>query len=116
MQTEFFKVFIGAVITAIIALAICNYIFDYFDKRRLERRTQSSLKRFETRQALSCKNCKEVQYYRTALEEINQEKVYLDKTIHSLQTENSILRDNLTKARLHNQSASEDGKVNESDE
>lgn len=116
MQTEFYKVFIGVVITAVIALAICNFIFDYFDKRRLERRTQSSLKRSETRRALSCRNCKEVQYYRKALEEMNQEKVHLDKTIHSLQTENSILRDNLTKARLHNQSASEDEKANESDE
>lgn len=91
----------------ILAVIVCGYIFDYFDKRKLERRNTSLLKRSEARQAMNCENCNMVLYYKNAINELTQEKEYMEQTIHNLNIQNSILQSSLTKAKLHNETVSE---------
>jgi len=110
-MTNAFKFFIGGCVIGLIVLIICNFIFDYFDKRRLERRNRLSLKRSETRQAMNCGNCRELCYYKKALEEVNQERLRLENAVEDYCRQINILQSSLTKARLHNKAVSEDKKT-----
>ncbi len=113
-MTDTFKFFIGGCVIGLIALTICSFIFDYFDKRKLERRNRLSLKRSETRQAMSCGNCRELCYYKKALDEVNQERLRLENAVEDYCRQINILQSSLTKARLHNETISEGKKADES--
>lgn len=93
--------------TGILMVSLCGCVFDFFDKRRLERRDNLSIKRSEARQALNCKNCARIRYYKNTIKELTDERDYMEQTIRNLNIQNSILQSSLTKAKLHNETISE---------
>lgn len=110
-MTDAFKFFIGGCVIGLIVMIICSFIFDYFGKRKLERRNRLSLKRSETRKAMSCDNCRELFYYKKALDEVNRERLRLENAVEDYCRQINILQSSLTKARLHNEAVSEDKKA-----
>ncbi len=100
--------FIIAILMVFLLFLAGAGIADYVDKRMQERRKEQQIERSKVRQAMNCDNCTELWCCRRALEEVNQERQRLESALDMKYKEIEILQSSLTKARLHNQTASKE--------